>query len=658
MKNSIRTPKRNAWPCEQCGHAIDVPANAGRLPKKVALCLLLLLLLVLTTFQRFAAGVAGSALYAGLLLLGIAELEFFRVGRNVWRCVRCSHSTGARQRPVLPISVAVAVPTYNNQASIYAVVRRVFLALPNVALFVVDDGSTDTTATDAQRAASDMGRSLTLLRHPKNTGKGAAIRTALREGLRRGFSHLITLDGDGQHFPEDLNSFKEAIARYPNAVMIGSRDLSGEHVQGVSRFGRAFSNFWLYVQTGLRITDSQSGFRAYPIAPILALGCHARRYDFEVEVLTLAGRSGIPLRETPIQVYYPPAAVRVSHFNKLWDNVRISWVNTRLLCTLPLRLLGWPRKPSLVDPPSNIERSWSAQSRGGAFGHFFFLLVLKFFGNKLAELILIPVSIYFVFAARTQVRHGQNFLNKVLGPPRSKFERARRAFQHVHSFSQCILDRGLVTVKGAKAIQWHSEGEHYMLEHRKAQRGALFVSAHVGNYEVAGSAFGTHRIPFQVVMLDAEAEHIKKVYQLLGKSEQLFQTIAINQGEFPALRVLQALRAGDAIAMHGDRILDGHWTWGTFFGQPAAVSTGIFLIAAAAKVPIILTFAFKEDDGTYRFIAEAPHSVELRREQRSHDLDQHAQWYLSRVEHYARKYPFQWFNFYDFWAHPVMDKEN
>jgi predicted LPLAT superfamily acyltransferase len=158
-------------------------------------------------------------------------------------------------------------------------------------------------------------------------------------------------------------------------------------------------------------------------------------------------------------------------------------------------------------------------------------------------------------------------------------------------------------------------------------------------------------------MLDSEAQAIKRVYERLGSSTRVPNIIAINRSKFPALRVLTALRDKEIVALHGDRIIDPRWVWVDFLGQRAAFPTGVFLIAAAARVPVVLTFGFKQGPRRYRFVAEAPRQIVLPHEGREEALEGHARWYASRLEEYVRQYPYQWFNFYDFWAEPQVELE-
>lgn len=242
--------------------------------------------------------------------------------------------------------LVVVVPVYNHAATLGQVVRGVMLELPRLAArfpdcyihprcIVMDDGSRD--APNKALEALDV----LYLRHPVNKGKGAAILTATVTARDLGMTHLLTLDADGQHAPADMGSFVQALLAEPHAIHVGERDFDSANVPRASRFGRSFSNFWLRVHTGLRLADSQSGFRLYPLAALLNLRLWERRYAFEVEVLVKAAWAGFPLRDVPVSVHYPEKGRRVSHFHKLRDNVDISLLNARLTMR---SLLPWPHK--------------------------------------------------------------------------------------------------------------------------------------------------------------------------------------------------------------------------------------------------------------------------------------------------------------------------
>lgn len=255
------------------------------------------------------------------------------------------------------LKALIAIPTYNHGATIHGVVKGVLSqisarrpAAGDVELartvLVVDDGSEIPVAGRLAGLPN-----VQVLRHEKNQGKGAAILTALDEAAKIGASHLITLDADAQHNPEDIPKFLAAIKDAPTALLVGERDFTAANVPGSSKFGRWFSNFWLRVHTGCKLGDSQSGFRAYPVDFIRMLTLRERRYAFEVEVLVESAWAGLPLGDVPIEVFYPKREERVSHFKAFADNARISLLNTRLTmrCLVP-----WPHK-TLVEKPENGE---------------------------------------------------------------------------------------------------------------------------------------------------------------------------------------------------------------------------------------------------------------------------------------------------------------
>ncbi len=230
--------------------------------------------------------------------------------------------------------VWVVVPVYNNAATVRSVVLGCLAVTDRV--LVVDDGS-----TDADCARLLAGLDVTVLRHARNQGKGAAILTASRFVEERGGRFLITIDGDGQHRPGDIGSFLPFLAGDDPVLVVGSRDFNTPNVPGSSRFGRAFANLWLKIETGVRISDCQSGFRAYPVRELNMLHCRGRRYDFEAEVLARAAWAGIPLRETRISVIYPKKEERVSSFRPFLDNLRLTHAHALLVLR---RLLPLPHK--------------------------------------------------------------------------------------------------------------------------------------------------------------------------------------------------------------------------------------------------------------------------------------------------------------------------
>lgn len=234
-------------------------------------------------------------------------------------------------------SVWGIIPTYNNASTIRNVVERTLMQVLDGVL-VIDDGSTDCNVTE--KLSGIIG--ITILRHERNMGKGKALLTALHYLNERNVTYMITIDGDAQHYPEDVANFLPVLAEDEHSLIIGARDFSGKHIPGSSNFGRKFSNFWIMVETGCKIDDAQSGFRAYPVKYISQLHFLSSYYNFEIEVLVKAAWAGITLKSVPIRVWYPEnPRDRVSSFRPFLDNFRITLINIHLL---GLRMLPIPHK--------------------------------------------------------------------------------------------------------------------------------------------------------------------------------------------------------------------------------------------------------------------------------------------------------------------------
>ncbi|MFO8111313.1 MAG: glycosyltransferase family 2 protein [Desulfosalsimonadaceae bacterium] len=219
---------------------------------------------------------------------------------------------------------AVIIPVYNHGASVENVIAEALKL--NLPVFVVDDGSTDDTHERIRRFTE-----IRILRHSQNEGKGAAIMTGFIEAARIA-DWGVTLDADGQHDPLDARGLIRAAEKSGSAVIVGRRTgMDGPHVQWTSRFGRKFSNFWVRVCGGPLVSDSQSGFRIYPLPEVLEWGVTARRFEFEVEVLVRAHWKGVPVLEVPVGVNYLPPRERISHFRPAADFFRNARTFTRLI---------------------------------------------------------------------------------------------------------------------------------------------------------------------------------------------------------------------------------------------------------------------------------------------------------------------------------------
>jgi len=223
-------------------------------------------------------------------------------------------------------NACIVIPVYNNPETIGAVAQDALKS--GAAVIVVDDGSEPAVVLPPHER-------LYLLRHDTNAGKGEAILSGGKKAKAMGYASFFVVDADGQHYAHEVENFKDRDTAH--CIVIGCRRFA-ENVPGSSKFGRAFSNFWVRVETGLSLRDTQSGFRSYPTS-ILDLPLRRKRYDFEIEVLVQHAWRGGCIEEADIEVYYPVPEERISHFHAFKDNVRLSLLHTRLVATRWLHLV-------------------------------------------------------------------------------------------------------------------------------------------------------------------------------------------------------------------------------------------------------------------------------------------------------------------------------
>lgn len=235
--------------------------------------------------------------------------------------------------------ICVIIPTYNNAGTICDVVTRALAQCDDV--IVVCDGCTDSTV----ELLEALPQKPVILDFKANRGKGAALKEGFRYALKEGFAYAITLDGDGQHYPEDIPALLKANQKHPGALIVGERKgLENADRSGASKFANRFSNFWFTLQTGCFLKDTQTGYRLYPLKKLRGLWLLTSRYEAELELMVLASWHGVRLVSEPVNVYYPPREERVSHFRPGKDFARISVLNA-VLCffavvyALPLALV-------------------------------------------------------------------------------------------------------------------------------------------------------------------------------------------------------------------------------------------------------------------------------------------------------------------------------
>lgn len=230
--------------------------------------------------------------------------------------------------------ICVVIPTFNNVGTIVDVVKRTLVQCDDV--IVVNDGSTDGTA-ELLRGIEGI----ILVDYEKNKGKGTALKRGFKKALELGFAYAITLDADGQHYPEDIVLLLEENIKHPGSIIMGQRKMEGVERSKGSKFANSFSNFWFCIQTFHYLSDTQTGFRLYPLHKLYGLSFITSRYEAELELLVFSSWHGVKIVSIPVNVYYPPMEERISHFRPGLDFARISVLNTVLCCLSVVYGLPW-----------------------------------------------------------------------------------------------------------------------------------------------------------------------------------------------------------------------------------------------------------------------------------------------------------------------------
>jgi glycosyltransferase involved in cell wall biosynthesis len=226
-------------------------------------------------------------------------------------------------QPIIPTAVCVLIPTYNNAKTLKRVLDGVLAYTTQV--IVVNDGSTDATAEILANYPS-----ITVLHLEKNSGKGKALRIGFDTARKQGFQYAITIDSDGQHFPDDIPTFIDALNQSDgNILLIGERQMDQAGIPKKSSFGNKFSNFWFWFETGIKLADTQSGYRLYPLDRI-PKKLYTNKFELEIEVIVRSAWKDIVVKNVPIKILYDPTE-RVSHFRPFKDFTRISILNTFLV---------------------------------------------------------------------------------------------------------------------------------------------------------------------------------------------------------------------------------------------------------------------------------------------------------------------------------------
>jgi len=532
------------------------------------------------------------------------------------------------------------IPVYNHAASVGRVVRETATRLSPV--LVVDDGSTDGSGEAAEAAGAE------LIRHPVNQGKGEALLTAMNEAARRGFTHVVTLDADGQHDPSDIPDLLAEARAHRDGIVIGHRRMAGARAPMANRIGRHISNFWVALEGLAYVADAQCGYRVYPVATVLGLPLRTRGYEFEIEVLVRAARQCLPLRNVPVQVVYDTPEGRVTHFDQWRDNLRLSRLNAELCFSLLPALPGILRNRSHRTDPGATPRSLQNLALEAGF------LMTRVVGMELARaLVLAPTVTFYLLKSPTLRRTLLSYAGRQR-PAADPADRLQLAWRVLFRFSESLLER-MMRTQGLWAREWNREaGEEGVQRIRDALaegRGVVLVTAHMGRWAEAAEILIRAGLDPIMVMDRSEADAFTRTQERVRQPTPRIEDASA--GAASGIRLLKQLRRGELLAIMGDRLAGDPGAEVGLLGGPIRLPLGPFLLAATAGSPWFAVGGFVEADGRIRTQVEGPFRPVAGRGERRKAAGEEARRFSGLLERWIRLYPEQWFNFQDPWQAAV-----
>ncbi|WP_144155919.1 glycosyltransferase family 2 protein [Paraburkholderia sp. BCC1885] len=569
-------------------------------------------------------------------------------------------------------AACIVIPIYNHKDAIGATVAN--LVVHGLPLFVVDDGSDAATQQVLAALAQQYAGQLTLLRLPVNGGKGAAVMAGLRAAHAAGYTHALQIDADGQHDASDVPRFLDASRANPQAVILGS-PIYDASVPKARLYGRYLTHVWVWIETlSFTIRDSMCGFRLYPLDIACALIDSVKlgtRMDFDIEILVRLHWRRVQFIAIPTPVTY--AIDGVSHFDVLWDNVRISGTHTRLVAGMLARLplLLWhkltPRRAAFASARAGEGKAsaegdaawWRMAERGSRLGMRLLALGCKTIGPRLTAWWLHPIVAYFLITgrpARDASRRYFEHLAQASAPHDTPRPGWLSAYRHMLAFAQSGFDK-LTAWSGhvePAEVCFHDTGVLDAL--LDSGRGALVIGSHLGNLEMA-RALATRGSKTKVTAI-VYTEHARRFNSVLASTNRNFSQHMLEVSDFgpeTALMMHERVARGELLVIVGDRTPAheaGRTTNAEFLGAPAPFAHGPFVLAHVLECPVYLFFCLKERDSYRLYFEPFAERIELPRRDRAQHLAAWAQRYATRLEYYCRKAPYQWFNFFDFWARP------
>jgi predicted LPLAT superfamily acyltransferase len=554
--------------------------------------------------------------------------------------------------------LCAVMPSYNH----HRVAGKIVAALQTEGLpvFIIDDASSE-PARSVLAALDDPIKHVKVHRLPENRGKGGAVNHGFRLAMDAGFTHALQIDADGQHDLSSLRDLMHLARQHPSALVTGIPIYDASVPLGRA-IGRYITHFWVCVETlSLRISDAMCGFRIYPLAPVRALfedgATIGQRMDFDIEIMVRLFWRGVPVLELPVKVSYPTD--NTSNFDLWRDNVRISWMHTRLFFTMVWQL---PRILTHRPPRLETDHHWAGLAeRGARWGLNLWALAYRVFGRRGCLTVMAPVVLYFYLTGSVQRRASREFLTRVW----ASNGRPRRpslvdGFRHFLSFAGKVVDTFAGWVGGLSTeVVIPAEIADLRLAEQDPG-GALFIVSHLGNVELARALLDQDTRERLLILV--HTKHAENFNRMLGdvRPEAAINTWQVTElGPEAAVELKSQIEQGKWVVIAGDRVpigSKGRVAKVPFLGEDAPFSHGPYILASLLECPVYTLFCLRDGDRYVLHASKLADRILLPRKNRDEALTHYATMFAGRLAAFAQRYPLQWYNFFDFWSQGAAER--
>lgn len=550
--------------------------------------------------------------------------------------------------------LCIVVPVYRHVAPFGDYLQKLLpYSLP---IIVVDDGNCPKDAQSLEEFISAVVQSadVTLLRHGQNLGKGAAVLSAMSEAKRRGYTHALQIDADGQHCADDIEVFARACRANPQSLILGSPRFDSSAPK--SRvWGRKLTNLMVILESwSLSVSDGLFGFRIYPVNEVCDLCSQHKlspRMGFDVEILIRLLWRGLSVVNIESQVQYPKGGF--SNFRYVHDNLKFILLHTRLLlCGLVLGPLG--RIYALGRPKTT--KWFEKKERGTRTALKLLLFLYRLGGRPLLEFLLHPVMIYFYWTDPLARRASREYLKQLKSfAPEADIPRFIPSYWHLHRFGLKVISSLQAWMGEFRGRDLYWEGKEKVFALVDQGVGGIVISAHVGCLDMCRATHKDRKgLTINPLMHMKAALQFRTFLSELNPKSSV-EVVAVE--EFHAgvgFQIKERIDQGEFFAILADRQAPGspgRTMDVSFLGRTAQLPEGPFALAMALDCPVFTFFtAYNEKTKRYEaFWQDFSVKRPAARKERRAAIEAMANEYVRRLEEICVENPLQWFNFYHYW---------